>query len=208
MPKNILKTGKKYTFSDYFYLSNPPEEIVKELGYLLTIENLNFPSSKEPDKDQELIDNLRSTYYLLIPKVSLNSEIAKRELIIAPLLHGVIRKIDVRLNIEYAIEIDDRLSGTIDYLLRSQQQLIVIEAKKGDLENGFTQLAVEMIALDQYEDDDFPQIIYGVITMGEVWRFAILNRQEKTIIKDIHTFRFPEDLEELFSRLKGILSSE
>ncbi|HEY9701799.1 MAG TPA: hypothetical protein V6C58_05105 [Allocoleopsis sp.] len=208
MPKNILKPGKKYTFSDYFYLSNPPEEIVKELGYLLTIEKLNFPSSKEPNKDQELIDNLRSTYYLLIPKVSLNSEIAKRELIIAPLLHGVIRKIDVRLNIEYTIEIDDRLSGTIDYLLRSQQQLIVIEAKKGDLEKGFTQLAIEMIALDQYEDDDFPHIIYGVITIGEVWRFAILNRQEKTIIKDIHTFRFPEDLEEIFSRIKGILSSE
>jgi hypothetical protein len=113
--------------------------------------------------------------------------------------------VNARLNIEYAIDIDDRLSGTIDYLFRSNQELIVIEAKKGDLEKGFNQLAAEMIAVDQYEENHTPPILYGAITIGEVWRFAILDRGCKQLVKDIHTFRFPEDLEDLVAILKGIL---
>ncbi|MDQ7090685.1 MAG: hypothetical protein Q9M50_08580 [Methylococcales bacterium] len=54
-----------------------------------------------------------------------------------PLLHAVIKTLNARLNIEYSVDINDKLAGTIDYLFRSQQELIVIEAKKGDLEKGF-----------------------------------------------------------------------
>ncbi len=205
MSKKIFREGKKYTFSDYFKMENPINEIVTELGYSFSTENIVLPKSTEID--EELIENLRSSYYAIIPKISVNSEIAKRELMIAPILHGVIRTIDARLNIEYCIEVDERLSGFIDYLFRSKQELIVIEAKKGDLEKGFNQLAAEMIAVDKYEEEDFPNPLYGAISIGEVWRFAILDRKIKKIVKDIHTFRFPEDLTEIFSILKGILSS-
>ncbi len=96
----------------------------------------------------------------------------------------------------------------IDYLIRSKQELIVIEAKKGDLEKGFNQLAAEMIALDQYEDSHAPKVLYGAITIGEVWRFAILTRSTKTITKDINLFRFPQDTKELLAVLIGILLKE
>lgn len=204
MRKKFFKEGKKYTFSDYFEMSHPIEEILSELGYSYSTEMINLP--RNANFNPEVVNNLRSFYYSLVPKVSVNSEIAKRELMIAPLLHTVTRLVsDARLNIEYPIDLNDRLGGTIDYLFRSSQELIVIEAKKGDLEKGFNQLAVEMIAVDQYEENGSPLVLYGAITIGEVWRFAILGRKQKHLVKDIHTFRFPEDLEDLVAILKGIL---
>ncbi|MCI5146046.1 MAG: hypothetical protein D3923_11070 [Candidatus Electrothrix sp. AR3] len=134
---------------------------------------------------------------------------AKREVMIAPVLHAVIQYMNARLDIEYSVSINDKLSGTIDYLFRSSQELIVIEAKKGDLERGFNQLAAEMIAMDLYEEEQTDLArVYGAITIGEVWRFAVLERQEKQLIKDIHTFRFPEDLYDLLSILSGMLEKE
>lgn len=138
MPKKIFQEGKKYTFSDYFEMKNPIEEIVAELGYSLFTKNLVLPKSEEID--EQLIENLRSSYYAIIPKISINSEASKREVMIAPILHSVIRTVDAKLNIEYAIEVDDKLSGLIDYFFHAKQEVIVIEAKKGDLEKGFNQL--------------------------------------------------------------------
>jgi hypothetical protein len=203
MSRKIFKEGKKYIFSDYFEMNNPTEEIVMELGYSFLIQSFNLPKDNQIDK--KLLQDLSHSYYALVPKVTLNSEIAKRELMIAPLLHAVIRTLDAKLNIEYPVDVDDHLSGTIDYLLRSSQELIVIEAKKGDLEKGFNQLAAEMIALDRHEETNTPPLLYGAITIGEVWRFATLVRAEKRLLKDIHTFRFPEDIEDIFAILRGIL---
>ncbi|MDM8567277.1 hypothetical protein QUF74_16710 [Candidatus Halobeggiatoa sp. HSG11] len=204
MLKQIFKADKKYTFSDYFEMRYPTEEIVAELGYSLITKNISLPRSK--DLDKEIIENLRSAYYAIIPKISVNSEASKREVMIAPILQSVIRTIDAKLNIEYAIEIDEKLGGMIDYFFRSKQDIIVIEAKKGDLDKGFNQLAAEMIAVDKYEENDSMDTIYGAISIGEVWRFALLERQNKCLIKDIHTFRFPEDLMDIFAILKGILT--
>ena len=204
MSKTLFKEGKKYTFSDYFNMANPVEEIIAEFGYSYSIKALELP--RDTQLDTELFKSLADSYYSLIPKVSLNSEIAKRELMIAPLLHALIKTLNAKLNIEYSVDINDKLAGTIDYLFRSSQELIVIEAKKGDLEKGFNQLAVEMIAMDIYEDEHQPEILYGAITIGEVWRFSLLERQQKHLIKDVHTFRFPEDISDIFSILKGILT--
>ncbi|MFO1434369.1 MAG: hypothetical protein U1F76_30525 [Candidatus Competibacteraceae bacterium] len=203
MRRSIFKAGKKYTFSDYFEFGHPTEEIIGELGYSLSLKAFDFPVSKEVDKG--VIEKLRASYYELLPKISINSEAAKREFMIAPVLHELLRQVDAKLNVEYPIDIDDRLSGSIDYLLRSRQDLVVVEAKKGDLDRGFNQLAAEMIAVDKYEDIDSADFLYGAITIGEVWRFAALNRKEKVLTKGIHTFRSPEDLEEIFAILKGIL---
>lgn len=204
--RKIFKEGKKYTFSDYFELGNPTEEIVAALGYSYVTQSILFP--QQPSISQDILDQISATYYALIPKISINSETAKREVMIAPVLHAVIQRINATLNIEYPIEINERLSGSIDYLFRSSQELIVIEAKKGDLERGFNQLAAEMIAMDLYEEPSQPSQVYGAITIGEVWRFAVLERTQKQLLKDIHTFRFPEDLRDIFSILLGILDQE
>lgn len=203
MRKSIFKAGRRYTFSDYFEMGQPTEEILAEFGYSFSLASLDLPLATEIDN--LAIENLRAAYYALIPKVSLNSEIAKRELLVAPVLHNIVRNLDAKLHVEYAIDVDDKLSGSIDYLLRAAHELIVIEAKKGDLERGFNQLAVEMIALAKYEADDTPELLYGAITIGEVWRFAVLDKTAKSLAKDVHTYRFPEDLANIFAILNGIL---
>ena len=203
--RKIFREGKKYTFNDYFDMGNPTDEIVAALGYSLRTQQIALP--RHQDITQEALERISATYYSLIPKISINSEIAKREVMIAPVLHAVIQRMNATLNIEYPVDVNDKLSGTIDYLFRSSQELIVIEAKKGDLERGFTQLAAEMIVMDLYEEQNGLSRVYGAITIGEVWRFALLERAQKQLIKDIHTFRFPEDLREIFSILTGIIEA-
>ena len=95
----------------------------------------------------------------------------------------------------------------MDYLIKSANNLIVIEAKKGDLEKGFNQLAIEMIALDKYEDNAL-NLLFGAITLGDIWRFGVLHRQEKLLTKDMNAYVLPADLERLFSILLGILELE
>ncbi len=129
--RNIFKEGKKYTFSDYFELGNPTEEIINALGYSFSTQPLDLP--RKNDINTDLIEQLSTTYYAILPKISVNSEIAKRDVMIAPVLHAVLQHINARLNIEYPISVNDKLSGTVDYLFRSSQELIVIEAKKAIL---------------------------------------------------------------------------
>lgn len=204
MKKSIFQPNKRYSFNDYFNFSNPVEEIAAELGYQIQVEEIHFPVLA--DIDMTVINQLIKFHHQLLPNITLNSESAKREFLIAPLLYQVILKTNAKLNIEYPIDVNDKLNGLIDYLIRSQQEIVVIEAKKGDLEKGFTQLAAEMIALDYYEDDGQPSCLYGAITIGEVWRFAVLDRKNKTIKKDINLFRFPQDAQDLFAVLLGILT--
>jgi hypothetical protein len=205
MKKPILMEGKKYTFSDYFELNNSTEEIVEELGYSFSHAVINLPQSKDYKVDD--IKKLQDTFYTILPRITINSEIAKRDFLIAPILVEIVRNTESKINVEYAIEIDSRLSGSLDYLIRLKQELIVIEAKRGDLDRGFNQLSAELIALDKYEENKVSNRLYGAITIGDVWRFGILERKKRHIIKDINSFTIPGDLEKVFSILLGILTT-
>ncbi|MEB3293902.1 MAG: hypothetical protein VKJ24_12155 [Synechococcales bacterium] len=60
------------------------------------------------------------------------------------------------------------LDSQKSYYLQAQQQILIVEAKQADLTHGFTQLAVELIALDGWTDSDRP-ILYGAVTTGDIW---------------------------------------
>lgn len=49
--------------------------------------------------------------------------------------------------------------------------------------------------------------MFGAITIGEVWRFGMLNRKTKKLYKDIDAFMIPENLEKLVMVLTGILKA-
>ena len=139
----------------------------------------------------------------------MNSEMAKREFLIAPILVEISKTTKATIDVEYTIDIDEKLSGSLDYLIRLKQQLIIIEAKKGDLEKGFTQLAAELVAFDQYiEQDNGQNLLYGAISLGDVWRFGLLDRTQKLIIKDINSYSVPNDLETVFAILVGIVMGD
>jgi len=203
MDKPFFIEGKKYTFSDYFDFNYPMEEIANALGYSFDTKIIDFPISENTDKAGTI--QLQKSFYEILPKISLNSEIAKRDFMIAPVLWVIIRHVKAKINVEYPIYVDDKLSGSLDYLIRSEQQLVVIEAKKGDLDKGFNQLMAELIALDKIEKKDVPELLYGAISIGELWRFGILERSKSAIYRDLHTYRVPEDIEQIFLIIVGIL---
>lgn len=197
----ILNPDKKYTFSDYFDLNYPTEEIVAVFDYHYLFSQLNLPKSKLPVKK---LNRLRQTYITKLPFISLTSETAKREFYIAPLLFELLDYVKAKIDVEYPLNAGKNLSGTLDYLIKFSQNLLIIEAKKGDLEKGFNQLCIELIALDKITETAQP-FIYGAVTLGDVWRFGVLDRENKLIKKDMNVYTLLTDLEVILSIFIGVL---
>lgn len=121
---------------------------------------------------------------------------ARREFLIAPVLTDLLHYTQTTLNVEYPVNVNHQLKGTLDYLLQNQQIFLVIEAKNEDLERGFVQLAIELIALDQWIETDQP-LIQGAISTGNIWQFGQFDRQSRVITQDLDLYRVPADVEEV-----------
>ena len=196
----ILKSGENYTFSKYFELSFDLEDILTELGCTLERSLVSLPSYAEELDVSSLKNRLEES----LTYVDLTSEAARREILIAPVLLELCRLTQAKLKIEYPIAVNDQLKGTLDYYVQSRGRLLVVEAKNADLARGFTKLAVELIALDQWTNSDAPTL-YGAVTTGDVWKFGIFHRREKHVMQDINLYRVPADLETLLRILVGVL---
>jgi len=200
MPKPpILQENQSYTFRSYFEMPYEPDEILAEFNYSLSKSRLSLPrTTRQLDRLQELQQRIEDSLSL----VSLSSETARRETLVAPVLLEVARYCQCQVRMEYPLIVTNWLKGNLDYLLRLESSLLVVEAKNDDLTRGFTQLAVEMIALAQVEDQE---VLYGAVTIGDAWRFGRLDSQQQQIIQDITLYRVPDDLEELMQVLVGIV---
>lgn len=199
----ILKEGQAYTFRSYFELPYETEDILAELDYTFSRERIKLPqSTRQPER----LPNLRQQIEELLPLVALSSETARREILVAPVLAELARFCHCQMRLEYPLNVNSRLKGNLDYLLRSDkinsQNFLVVEAKNDDLSRGFTQLSAELIALAQVEELD---ILYGAVTIGDAWRFGKLTVQPQHITQDITLYRVPDDLEILMGILVGIL---
>ena len=199
----ILKPDEFYTFRRYFELRFAPADILRELGASLTRAEISLPAP--PSEQLTRLPNLRQRLEEALTRVSLTSEAARREVLIAPILLEVAHISEATLNIEYPIEVNQYLRGDLDYYLQSQHNILVVEAKKADLTRGFTQLAVELIALDRWVESDDP-ILYGAVTTGDIWQFGSFDRQARKVTQDLMLYRVPTDLEVLMQILVKILT--
>ncbi len=121
---------------------------------------------------------------------------ARREFLIAPVITDLLHYTNATLNVEYPVAVSNQLKGSLDYLLQNDQTFVVIEAKNEDLERSFVQLAIELIALDQWIESEQP-IIRGAISTGNIWQFGQFSRQSREVTQDLNLYRVPADLEEL-----------
>lgn len=197
----ILKAGESYTFSRYFELSFTIDDILAELNCTIERKNLELPEFSENLNLQFLQHQIQRN----LSHIDLVNETTRREALIGPILFEVCDLTNQRLNIEYSIAVNDYLKGTLDYYIAAPQNLLVIEAKQSDLVRGFTQLAVELIALDEWTKSS-SNLIYGAVTTGEDWRFGIYNRINRKVTQDQKRYRVPEDLSTLVKVLIGIIS--
>ncbi|MGA1283851.1 MAG: hypothetical protein ACO34J_07270 [Prochlorothrix sp.] len=187
----ILNPNESYTFSKIFDLNAEIDDIIADFGYCLTRQKLHLPGyGGELERIQELRDRIEE----ILPFVSLTTEMARRELLISRVVTEVVHYTKAQLRIEYPLKVSEQLQGSLDYLLRTETQMIVIEAKKEDLTNGMKQLAAEMIALDQWMESRQETVI-GAVTTGILWQFSKLDRATKHFYQGLENYRVPEDID-------------
>ena len=189
---SVLQPEQSYTFSKIFDLKVEADELSAYFGYTFQRKRLNLPHySGSIDR----LEELRSRIEAVMPYVSLTNETSRREVLISQVVLEVVQKTKAQLRIEYPIKVTEQLQGYLDYLLQSQNEILVIEAKREDMDYGFSQLVAEMIALDQWDRSPVQPLLIGVVTTGQIWRFGVLDRAKKNIEQGLDLYRVPEDLE-------------
>ena len=198
----VLNPNQSYTFSKIFDLRIPTDEFAVEFGYTLSRQRLDLTRYQgELDRIQELSTRIEE----ILPYVDLASETSRREVLISRVVSELVHYTKAQLRIEYPLKVSAQLQGYLDYLLRTQTELLVTEAKRQDLDYGFTQLIAEMIALDQWEKTPKQSMLLGSLTTGTVWKFAWLNRDAKHFEQGLDSYRVPEDLDDLMRILVAAL---
>ena len=198
---SVIDPTQSYTFADYFKLNSEPDDILSYFGYGYELRSLTLPQTH---RQLERLDSLKQRLEEILPYVSLTSEMARREFLIAPVLMELIHYTQAKIKVGYSLKVSEQLKGELDYFLQTQTQFLVIEAKNADLQRGFTQLAVELIAVEEAKFANY-SMLYGAVSMGNIWQFALLDTQKKEILQDINLYRVPTDLLELLQVIVGIL---
>lgn len=201
---SILDLNQTYTFSKYFELNADPEELFAELGVKLESQNLNLPKAL---RSPQFLSALEARINRGLQLIDVTTEMARREILISPILFEVCSLVNQKIKIEYAVNVSNWLRGNLDYLIQSESQLLVIEAKNADIARGFVQLGAELIALDQWTNSTTP-MIYGAVTTGDVWKFGFLDRSNKILYRDTNVYAVPANLALLVSILLGIIVKE
>jgi hypothetical protein len=201
MAKSLLDQNRSYTFSNYFDLGIIATDLLAEFGYTLSKQQLQLPLYVV---ELERLESLKRRIDEVLPYVDSENEATRREFMIAPIIAELIYYSHARVRVEYNLKLSDRLQGTLDYYLQSHNSVLVIEAKQADLSRGFSQLAAELVALDQWTDSSQAEII-GAVTTGNIWQFGVLLRTEKHIQQSLNLYRVTEDLEAVMRILLAAL---
>jgi hypothetical protein len=119
---------------------------------------------------------------------AINTEKARSELIIAPVLTELRRQLKNQISLfsgsEFSVDPSRGLQGYCDYILsRSPEQfyivapiVIIAEAKNESIKSGLGQCIAGMVAaqlFNQRAGHEIP-MIYGAVTSGTSWRFLTL----------------------------------
>jgi len=127
--------------------------------------------------------------------LALFSEKARSEFIVAPVLMACRELLNARIHIFSGVWLDadpDRgLKGECDFILARSTSafvlqsplMLVLEAKKNDIEAGLGQCGAQMLGAKIYNERDGnpAAAVYGCVTTGEFWQFLKLENGTLTI---------------------------
>lgn len=145
--------------------------------------------------------------------LAINTEKARSELIITPILLEVRRRANYQISLfsgtEFNVDFEKGLNGYCDFIIsRSKEQLIVtapvaviIEAKNENIKGGLGQCAAAMLAAQLFNQQEENEIktIYGAVTTGDIWKFLKLAGADVFI--DLNNYYIKE-----VNKILGILS--
>lgn len=206
----VIDTNRSYTFSNYSELRIDPIDLAEYFSYSTRRTTLQLPQYQGAINR---LETLTADINDILPRLVTMNEQAKREMLIAPVVRTVVQIADAFVRVEYPVNVSNQLQGNLDYLLSIDNlgQLLVIEAKRDDLDYGFTQLIAELIALDLWERspkvEQQPQLV-GAITTGQIWQFAVLDRVAKHLDQGLDSYVLPRDIETLLRILVQSLTQE
>lgn len=198
MGKGVLDPKSSYTFSKFFELKIPVDELAESFGYGLTKQKLNLPLYTD---NLSRLEELKLRIEEVLPYVDLSNETSRREILISRVATELVYYTKANLKIEYPLNVSKQLQGYLDYLFKGRHELLVIEAKRQDLDYGMTQLVSELIALDKWERTSPQPTLLGAVTTGRLWEFALLDRSQQHICVGLESYRAPEDIDELMKIL-------
>lgn len=171
------------------YSSFSLQDVVEQFSLTLE-ERIELFSSVELVKPS---DFLMMTLDENVPlATAINSEKARGELIIFPVLLEVKRKKDYNISLfsgkEFNVDITKGLNGSPDFLISTSPEqyyikapvMVLVEAKNQDINSGLGQCASEMIAAQIFNQKNNQTLdtIYGCITTGILWKFLKLEQQK------------------------------
>jgi hypothetical protein len=131
--------------------------------------------------------------------MALNTEKARSELVIAPVLLEIRRQLNFQIGFfsgaEFNVEPSQGLTGFCDYILTTTRDsyevrspvLTLVEAKNENIKAGLGQCGAEMVAAQQFNlRSNLRQPIYGCVTTGSEWKF--LKLVDRTLEIDQHEY--------------------
>ena len=185
---------------------------VKKYFNLTTVENLDIYSNVAELECSPLLREILR--YNLPLALGSNSEKARSEMIIAPILVDLRRQLKEQVNlfsgIEFDVDKEQGLNGFCDFIIsKSPEQLFInapvitlVEAKREDIMAGLGQCVAEMVAaqiFNEREGNEIP-VIYGAVTSGTNWKF--LRLEEQVIEIDLSEYYLS-----VVNKILGILAS-
>jgi hypothetical protein len=184
--------------------------VEKSFSLKLEEENDLFAATAKLPQSDRLRCDLAESLPLAL---AINTEKARSELIIMPLLLEIRRRSPIPIGLfsgsEFNVDEEKGLTGYCDYLLSlSKQQLMieapvlaVVEAKNENIKGGLGQCIAEMVALQIFNQQQGNTIdtIHGAVTTGEIWKFLRLH--DRTVQIDLMDY-YIKDLDKIL----GILS--
>ena len=190
-------------------------DIKKKFGIKTSFDFDDFINSVPCQKiGERLLDILTENVSLAL---AINTEKARSEFIVAPILSELRRimqhKISIFSGIDFPVDASKGLNGKCDFLISlDSEQLIltapiitVVEAKNDDINSGLGQCIAEMIASKIFNDKEQNgiSIVYGIITTGSLWKF--LKLEENSIhlqSSEIHI----DKIDKIFGILQQIVT--
>ena len=146
--------------------------------------------------------------------VSINTEKARSEMIISPILLEVRRNLNNEISlfsgVDFNVDNQQGLNGFCDFLISlSKEQLFVrapvitlVESKNENLKLGLAECIAEMLAAQLFNEQkqNAIKIVYGAVTIGTIWQF--LKLEDKTISIDLTEYYIKD-----VKKILGILIS-
>jgi hypothetical protein len=185
---------------------------IQRLGITIReVPNL-FASLKATELPQDQTERL--IRYLPLA-LSLNTEKARSELLIAPMLFELKLRYPERMSvfsgIEFSVDAAAGLTGRCDYIVsRSPLQLsltspvcVLVEAKAENIIAGIPQCLAEMVAAQRFNAKaGVPeQPIYGVVTSGVQWRFLRLNGLQADVDQVEYSIQSPSAIVRILEQI-------